>query len=1748
MDAFKTHENVISSYRSYLKSFLSIRDQKIKEAVTDAFNKAGFLPEPLIQFNPEFAQAEPLKTLVDQGQVHQDLPAVFGDYRLYKHQYDAIKIGLKGKGFVVTSGTGSGKSLTYLATIFNELFKQEGKRKKGVRAFLVYPMNALINSQEEEIKKYHINYLLSKKDPDHSFNPTGKSLDRQIEELESLTGVKFPVSYQKYTGQESTEQREKAEKEQPDIILTNYMMLELIMTRQGEGWMRKSMEDNLKFLVFDELHTYRGRQGSDVSLLIRRIKGLAKNTLACIGTSATMSSEGTPEEKKEAVAKVATTIFGEPYDPDSIIGEHLKFCTEGQKVSNAELKSAVVKGIEKVEDNHLFKAHPLTNWLETEIALQDNNGHLERGTPLTLTTIAKKLASASGDSEASCREVVERLLRWTEFLNEKNRQRGNGISLLPFRFHQFISQTSHVSVTLDTRQNRRVSIESGRYLKTEKGDELVFPVLFSRISGYDFLCVEKDTKNQRLNPRNPDETVKNITQKEAKAKDLNEEDFALGYVVLDEGEDFWSEPPANYLPEAWLTRNGDRVKEFYQWQMPVKITFDSEGRYSHEDVYPLKGYFISAKLRVDPTAGVVYEDVKTNENTKLMKIGSEGRSTATTIISFSVVDSLVQQGINLQDQKLLSFTDNRQDASLQAGHFNDFLATARLRSALYHTLLKNPEGLEVHNIHERVFHTLQLPEDRYAQKVSEDPDFPEEQNIRALKKYLLLRIFQDLKRGWRYTLPNLEQTALLKIGYHRLPELARMDQKFEGMDLLQAMKAEEREEFLGQVLDYFRTNFSLDHKILLDDRYETENYLRQWLDEKKLWSLDHEERIDAPTYLRIDNPGRTRRGTYHGSIGVRSGLGKYIKRKYQEYNITTPDTDSLKELIENLCLLLSRTGFLSKTHLKGTNTDEEGVLAFLLRTESIRWFAGDEKSVPVDETRINRFLDFEIQPNTFFQGLYKKDYTAYRKEFEGREHTGQLTSDQRIDREDRFRKGEISALYCSPTMELGIDIANLNIVHMRNVPPNPANYAQRSGRAGRSGQTALVFTYCSSYSSHDQNYFKASETMVSGAVVPPRIDLINEELIRSHFHAFLLMKLELSDLHTSVSELLDTNNIKELPIKLVVRDLISDNLRQFGDQWVSEFKKTLEGLMPEIRESWWYSAEWFNNLKSHYLEAFDQSFHRWRSLYHAARRMIDSSRLILDDPTIKHASGEFKEASRQHAIGFKQIDLLKNSSNNTFGGQSEFYVFRYLASEGFIPGYNFTRLPVRTFVGFKHEDRGAYISRPRFVGLREFGPGNVIYHDGNKFRIDRMMMTDADAMLRKMKISKTTGYAFMDNAAVTANNDPITEVELSGSNAEIRSKVLELTESEAKPQMRISCQEEERMSTGFEIEQYFNYPAGIESTRNMVIKSGGEPMLNLIYGPATQLISLNKKWRRSPDEGFYIDKRNGKWIRQKDLEDSEVEENARQVMILTNDTADSLYIQPLDNLDINSDQLINLCYALKLGLESLFQVEKREIGVTIMGNNDVPNIMIYEAAEGSLGLLSQLIKEPVQMKRLFEHAYASLHFNPATREETDKGKALPKASYRDLLSYYNQRHHEILDRHSIKEVLEYLMDCDVDNMQGANDRKEQYKMLLESYDSNSSTELKLLQYLYKNCLALPDKAQVKVPEFYISADFVYNGSVGPVLIFCDGSVHDQNLVKEDDSHKRELLRNQGYDVIEWHYREPLDELVNRRKDIFRKVC
>lgn len=282
MDILAFHQSLIDKYKAYIKSFIYIKDKRLEQFVNEELENKRLWPEPLVQFNPTFQKGSSFEALESKLRLDPNLKEIFAGYQLHLHQEKALELGSSGREFVVTSGTGSGKSLTYISTIFNHILKNQAQSHGHIKAVIVYPMNALINSQFEELRKFEINYL-KRKARVEDFELHNKTPEEQLSLLRERSPAPFPITYAQYTGQESAEQKETIKQSPPHILLTNYMMLELSMTRAGRDEdLRKNFLQNMEFLVFDELHTYRGRQGSDVSVLIRRIKANAARQIACL--------------------------------------------------------------------------------------------------------------------------------------------------------------------------------------------------------------------------------------------------------------------------------------------------------------------------------------------------------------------------------------------------------------------------------------------------------------------------------------------------------------------------------------------------------------------------------------------------------------------------------------------------------------------------------------------------------------------------------------------------------------------------------------------------------------------------------------------------------------------------------------------------------------------------------------------------------------------------------------------------------------------------------------------------------------------------------------------------------------------------------------------------------------------------------------------------------------------------------------------------------------------------------------------------------------------------------------------------------------------------------------------------------------------------------------------------------------------------------------------------------------------------
>ena len=467
MDVFRLRDTVVNEYRDYVESFVRVLDPGINEFVRQQLGAGELWPDAVLQLNPAFVMDRTLGELAEAGTITWETARFFGEHiRLYRHQREALDVAQRGEPYVVTTGTGSGKSLTYLVPIYDFIIRTQ-PHNHSVRAIIVYPMNALINSQRSALEEC------------------------------AARCPESPVRFDRYTGQERQEARARILADPPHILLTNYVMLEYLLVRPTERSLLATATRDLRFLVMDELHLYRGRQGADVAMLLRRLQQRAGHDLQVIGTSATTGSEGSREERRQVVAAVATRLFGVTVPPTNIIDETLqRVAGVPVPATRDELRCAVE--MEPPAPNvDAVTAHPLAAWVEEAFGLASEAGRLVRRQPETFGNAVARLAREAGLEAAFCSQRLRAVL-----------DAGNEARFSPeqpafaFRLHQYLSSGSSVYATLEPAQARLLTME-GQYKADD--DRVLFPLAFCHECGqeyYLFSRIEEDGR-QKLVPRSP---------------------------------------------------------------------------------------------------------------------------------------------------------------------------------------------------------------------------------------------------------------------------------------------------------------------------------------------------------------------------------------------------------------------------------------------------------------------------------------------------------------------------------------------------------------------------------------------------------------------------------------------------------------------------------------------------------------------------------------------------------------------------------------------------------------------------------------------------------------------------------------------------------------------------------------------------------------------------------------------------------------------------------------------------------------------------------------------------------------------------------------------------------------------------------------------------------------------------------------------------------------------------------------------
>ncbi|WP_244560695.1 DUF1998 domain-containing protein [Azospirillum oryzae] len=451
--------------------------------------------------------------------------------------------------------------------------------------------------------------------------------------------------------------------------------------------------------------------------------------------------------------------------------------------------------------------------------------------------------------------------------------------------------------------------------------------------------------------------------------------------------------------------------------------------------------------------------------------------------------------------------------------------------------------------------------------------------------------------------------------------------------------------------------------------------------------------------------------------------------------------------------------------------------------------------------------------------------------------------------------------------------------------------------------------------------------------------------------------------------------------------------------------------------------------------AFDRAFDRWRELYNSARSQLIEANARSQITGLSGADRQKIKAAQIQAMD--QIGILEQGKATN---GSDFYSYRYLATEGFLPGYNFPRLPLYAFVPGEGKS-GSFLQRARFLAISEFGPRSLIYHEGRAYRVMKAKLPPETRTSDGQELA-TQEITICPNcgAVHTEQSDRCHACDAHMAEELPVRRTLRIDNVEAAPAERITANDEERVRQGFDIQTVFAWPRkhGRVEVTEAEFQTEAAPILSLQYANSAEISRINKGLKRRRDKtvlGFMIDPRTGYWTKTEDEEaDVDLPPDAiRPVRIvpIVRDRKNALLLRFHAPESLEPETIATVQHALMRGIEVVFQLEEGEVlGEPLPQRDRRRAILAYEATEGGAGVLSRLVEDPEALNKVARTALGLMHFDrvdeaiaagdPGLLEDRED-EACVRGCYRCLLSYYNQPDHEMIDRAS-GEVKKLLID------------------------------------------------------------------------------------------------------------------------------
>lgn len=1739
MDPFGALDRIRDAYIKYVATFQRFKNPTIQDWVSGRLASGTLLFKgPYIELGKRYEQVDSFQDLIDQGLIHHETPRYFtsvpGDPsapvdNLYRHQFEAIRNIVSGRNTVVATGTGSGKSFCFWVPIVSESLRLRDAGVKGVKAVVVYPMNALANSQYDEfaarLSGSGLKIAIYTGD-------TKNSREEALASYRSLTGRDKPYDSELIS-------REEIKSDPPDILITNYVMLEYILTRfeDKEIFPERNL-GVLRFLVLDEVHTYSGKQGADVAYLIRRLKQRTNTTgkLVCIGTSATVQSTDATDSKS-AISEFASRLFGEEFLPESVITETYALpprvgdgvlpdrvlVTEDMLRNfdgSVERTRALVEALlgQSIPDATLLGMGDL---LGTQKTVQFIESRLHEGAS-ELDGLIEEYASTvrPGSSRDECwREIRAAFMAGMTCEVEINGKRQKRMTP---KIHMFFSQGREIKSCI-TREAPHLN-DAGETTCPVCARELkrirkTFPLIFCRACGQEYYGVEI-MDDGTLRPRDIDDL---------------DVDGTPAYIFLGRHD-----PDKTPLPDHWL-ENRNKVRKDYRPHADLpQVEYCPECNRIYRGADPcscpskVKVTVVPYPFLFCPSEGCgVSYDRRPREFNKLFSFGTVGRSTATDVLVSNMLDVLPRYR-----RKILVFSDNRQDTALQAAHMNNIQRRLQFRRAMYAALKEAGEPVELPEMGDRIYSILE--------REGVMPDFsPDSGNSdllgtsrkeeKAFRDYLTFNAVVEIGSTPRKNQPNLEDVGLLKVSYRNFSKLAAKEDLWTATPEILKLSPARRVDYLQGLLDIMRYRLAINYEYLRD-LYRFKQDVENNISDEVLF---HNEQFTGQPHGFSDTAiTNTRNAQVYRISWITGPMVSWTAKVLSLEN----NRDRAVEIVKHVVYTLKDKGWLNDVQISRVGQ------LLMINPDVILLSVpeGDIHKVCKRCGQVHHFEELNICTGqkcsdliarSFADNYFRFEYTRDLRSvvpLNAAEHSAQIDGETRKNLEVRFRDPEdpLNTIVCTPTMELGIDIGNLSAVYMRNVPPSPSNYAQRAGRAGRRlSQPSLVVTFCgvgSRRGPHDQYFYRYPSEIISGEIAPPRFLMDNRVLVRAHIHSIILQTIDVK-IDQSIREILDLDNDADpdqMPLKPELRESLNSAISRSRDQILMNIK---EALRKEIEEYDWLKDDFIESVVDNFVREFDDSFNSFREEYRSLRRELHYLNKIAE----KHG---LKYDMKLHR------DAIESKLRDMRDGGRDYFTYRYLSGQGLIPNYGF---PTKTTIvsldhRHKHSAEQVNIQRDRITAINEYAPGNSIYYRGGRYIIrEARMSLDSGKLVRRLLICPGCGTYYMDGEIETTGGACTCGASLI--DQQLVMNAIEMPDQFAIRRQNITSDEEERVRRGYVVTEH--YHPGTRQRRWHLV-DGEDVLLTLSYEHNGRILRVNSGSRSheadGQNSGFTLCGACHRWLFGDDRIDEHLkpkgcwrnatkEDIISNLVLYTESQHDVITLDcdpPKDIAPENYEGFYNtLAQAIIQGLQISMNLDATEIATFLSPRGDDRyRIILYEAAEGGTGVLNALQQIDV-FHEVIGRARQLLHeFDP----EEDQ---CSRACYGCLCNFYNQSVHDILDRNL---VLPFLFKLQNATRREDTTQETRFEELLGRCESD--LEKRVLKSIRDRGMPLPDYAQKTIydgDEPVARPDFYYESE--RMCVFVDGPDHDRMM--ESDMIKRDRLESLGYRVFVIRYDQNIDEAL-----------